>query len=270
MSAATGRARFGDLLAAEWIKIRSLRSTPWVLALVTLTVLTSAALAAYGDYRNYPHYSGRDQREHVWSLGDAFPAEGYLTLMLAAGSVGAIVVVSEYGSGLIRTTTVAVPARRAVLLAKAVVTALLWTGVGLVCALGSFAVSQGILAGRDAAVPLTDAGALRAVAASALLAPVCALIGFGLGALVRHGATTMVGTAFTLLMLPVFFSSREPWVQRIDHLMVQSAWQRLVTLYGWGPEAYGGATVAGAWTVFAVWPLVAVALALLVVRHRDV
>ncbi|MFI7336948.1 ABC transporter permease [Streptomyces sp. NPDC050085] len=267
---ATAPARFTDLLAAEWIKIRSLRSTPWILGIVVATVLASAAFAAYGDYRDFPNYSAVDQREHVWALGDAFPAGGYLTLMLAAGSVGAIVVVSEYSSGLIRTTMAAVPARRQVVLAKAVVTTALWTAVGLVCAFGSFAVSQGILSARDAAVPLLDTGSLRAVAASALLAPVCALIGLGFGVLVRHSASTMVGTAFVLLMLPTFFNSRRPWVERIDHLMVQSAWQRLVTLYGWGPEAYGGATTAGAWAVFATWPLVAVALALVVVRRRDV
>lgn len=48
-----------------------------------------------------------------------------MTLMLVAGSVGALTIVSEYSSGLIRTTTVAVPARGAVVLAKAVVTAAL-------------------------------------------------------------------------------------------------------------------------------------------------
>jgi ABC-2 type transport system permease protein len=267
---AADRARFPDLLAAEWIKIRSLRSTPWILGLVTLTVLVTAALAAWSDYQEIPRLDAAARRDHVFALGDAFPAEGYVTLMLAAGSVGAIVVVSEYGSGLIRTTMTAVPARRALMLAKAAVTALLWTVVGLVCALGSFAVSQAILNGRDAAVSLTDPASLRAVAASALLAPVSALIGLGLGALVRHGATTMVGTAFLLLMLPMFFGSSEPWAERMHQAMVQSAWQRLVTLYGWGPEAYGGATVAVAWTVFAAWPLIAVALALFVVRRRDV
>ncbi|GAA2304079.1 ABC transporter permease [Streptomyces kunmingensis] len=267
---AVDRARFTDLLAAEWIKIRSLRSTPWIIGCVTLTVLVTAALAAWSDYQDIPGLSADVRRDHPFSLGDAFPAEGYLVLMLAAGSVGAIVVVSEYGSGLIRTTTAAVPARRALMLAKASVTALLWSGVGLLCALGSFAVSQAILSGRDAAASLTDPGALRALAASALIAPVSALIGFGLGVLLRHGATTMVASAFVLLMLPMFFGSSEPWAERVRNMMVQSAWQRLVTLYGWGPEAYGGATVAGAWAVFAVWPLIAVALALFVVRRRDV
>ncbi|MFE7159306.1 ABC transporter permease [Streptomyces sp. NPDC057636] len=263
-------ARFLDLVAAEWIKVRSLRSTPWVIVLVTLVVTGFAAARALADYNNFPHYDALTQREHAFSLGDSFPAEAYLTLMLAAVSVGAIAVVSEYGSGLIRTTTVAVPARGAVVLAKAVVQAVMWTVIAAFVALCSFSVAQAILSGRDAAVSLGDPDALRALAASALLAPVCALVGLGLGVLIRHSATTMVAGTFVLLLLPVFFSSRKPLSVTFANAMVRNAWQRLAQIYGTPAEAYNGATVAGSWTVFVLWPLVALALALVVVRHRDV
>ncbi|MFB7711032.1 ABC transporter permease [Streptomyces sp. NPDC056105] len=263
-------ARFLDLVAAEWIKVRSLRSTPWVIVLVTLVVTGFAAARALADYNNFPDYDALTQREHPFSLGDAFPVEAYLTLMLAAVSVGAIAVVSEYGSGLIRTTTVAVPARGAVVLAKAFVQAVLWTVIGTFVALCSFSVAQAILSGRDAAVSLGDPNALRALAASALLAPVCALVGLGLGVLIRHSATTMVAGTFVLLLLPVFFSSRKPLSVAFANAMVRNAWQRLAQIYGTPAEAYDGATVAGSWTVFVLWPLVALALALIVVRRRDV
>ncbi|MER7196893.1 ABC transporter permease [Streptomyces sp. CB01635] len=263
-------ARFLDLVAAEWIKVRSLRSTPWVTVLVTLVVTGVAAARALADYNNFPSYDALTQREHSFSLGDSFPAEAYLTLMLAAVSVGAIAAVSEYGSGLIRTTTVAVPARGAVVLAKAVVQAVLWTVVGSVVALCSFSVAQAILSGRDAAISLGDPNALRALAASALLAPVCALVGLGLGVLIRHSATTMVAGTFVLLLLPVFFSSRKPLSVAFANAMVRNAWQRLAQIYGTPAEAYNGATVGGSWTVYVLWPLVALALALVVVRRRDV
>ncbi|MFF2251903.1 ABC transporter permease [Streptomyces sp. NPDC058142] len=263
-------ARFPDLVAAEWIKVRSLRSTPWVIVLVTLVVTGVAAARALADYNNFPSYDALTQRDHPFSLGDAFPAEAYLTLMLAAVAVGAIATVSEYGSGLIRTTTVAVPARGAVVLAKAVVQAVLWTVVGALVALCSFLVSQAILGGRDAAIPISDPDALRAFAASALLGPVCALVGLGLGVLIRHSATTVVAGSFVLLLLPVFFSSRKPLAAAFANAMVRNAWQRLAQIYGTPAEAYNGATVAGSWTVYALWPLVALALALVVVRRRDV
>ncbi|MCD9143070.1 ABC transporter permease [Streptomyces albireticuli] len=266
--------RFADLVAAEWIKIRSLRSTSWTLALVTLVVIGAAVAAAMADYNNFPGYSPETQREHPFSLHDAFPAAGYMSLMLAAGCVGAVTATGEYGSGLIRTTTVAVPARGAVVAAKAVVTAALWTVVGLSVAACSFAVSQTILSGRDAGITLGHPGAVRALVASALLAPVCALLGLGLGFLIRHSATAMVTTTFTLLMLPMFFSTEKRWSAEVRNMMVDSAWQRLTM--DWVPSQADSliplhtATLTQSWVAYALWPTAAVALALVLVRRRDV
>ncbi|MFC7245309.1 hypothetical protein ACFQO7_22780 [Catellatospora aurea] len=268
---ATPRARFTDLVAAEWIKLWSLRSTPWTLGLATLFVIGAAALAAKADYDYFPFYDPEAQREHMFSLGDAFPQEGYLTLMLVAASLGALTMVSEYGTGLIRTTTAAVPARGAVVLAKAAVTAAVWAVTGVVVAVGSFAVSQAILAGRDAAVSISDPVSLRALAASALLAPVCALIGLCLGVLIRHAATTMVTGAFLLLMLPTMFSSDKRWSAELGHLMPGIAWNRLTT--DWMPPPHPGYYPAGvteSWLVLAAWPLFLLLPALLTIRRRDV
>ncbi|WP_031154409.1 ABC transporter permease [Streptomyces xanthophaeus] len=257
-------ARFSDLLASEWIKMRSLRSTPWTIALTVLFVIGSAAVATLAD--NAARSGPADFLPY-----DAYPPAGYWTLMLVASSMGALTVVSEYSSGLIRTTTVAVPARGAVVLAKAAVTATLWTAVGTVVSTGSFLVSQAVLSGRHAAVPLTHPGVLRALVASALLAPVCALIGLGLGVLLRHSAATMVTSVLTLLMLPPMFSESDRWSADINHAMVSAAWKRLVQNWEPDPASLGHtATVPGSWTVYALWPLIAVALAALVVRRRDV
>ncbi|MEV7237022.1 ABC transporter permease [Streptomyces sp. NPDC051020] len=264
-------ARFRDLLASEWIKMRSLRSTPWTIALTTLFVIGSAAAAALAHYNNLAGAGPSTRQPPDFLPFDAYPPAGYWTLMLVAGSMGAITVVSEYSSGLIRTTTVAVPARSSVVLAKAVVTTALWTAVGTVISTDSFLVSQAILSGRHAGVTITHPGVLRALAASALLAPVCALIGLGLGVLVRHSAATMVTSTFTLLMLPQLFSDTKPWSAHVNHAMVVSAWRRLVQNWGPSPDSHMfTATVPGSWIVYALWPLVAVVLAVLVVRRRDV
>ncbi|MFI6446767.1 ABC transporter permease subunit [Kitasatospora sp. NPDC050543] len=266
------RTRFGDLVAAEWIKTRSLRSTPWLLAFTVLFVIGCAALAALADASNLAHMDpGRRATMSDFLVFDAYPPPAYMTLMLVAGSLGAISVVSEYSSGLIATTTVAVPARGSVVLAKAVVMAVLWTVVGTVTAIGSFAVAQAVLHGQHAGVPFTHPGVLRAMVASALLAPVCALIGLGLGVLIRHSAATMVTSAVTLLMLPLFFSTSRRWSADINHAMVSTAWKRLVQ--NWEPQAHSlgfDATVGGSWTVYVLWPLVAIVLAVVFVRRRDV
>ncbi|MEV7559614.1 ABC transporter permease [Streptomyces sp. NPDC089795] len=257
-------ARYRDLFASEWIKTRSLRSTPWTIALTVLFVIGSSAVATLADKATR---SGPAD----FLPYDAYPPASYWALILVASSMGALTVVSEYSSGLIRTTTVAVPARGSVVLAKAAVTAALWTAVGTVISAGSFLVSQAVLSGRHAAVPLTHPGVFRALVASALLAPVCALIGLGLGVLLRHSAATMVTSVFTLLMLPPMFSESDRWSADINHAMVSAAWKRLVQNWEPDPGSLGyTATVTGSWTVYTLWPLITVALAVLVVRRRDV
>ncbi|GHG62982.1 ABC transporter permease [Streptomyces griseocarneus] len=256
--------RFRDLLAAEWIKMRSLRSTPWTIALTVLFVVGSAAVATLADK------AARSGPADFLPY-DAYPPAGYWTLMLVASSMGALTVVSEYSSGLIRTTTVAVPARGSVVLAKAAVTAALWTVVGTAASTGSFLVSQAILDGHHAGVPITHPGVFRALVASVLLAPVCALVGLGLGVLLRHAAGTMVTSIFTLLMLPTMFSESNRWSADIKHALVSAAWNRLVQTWEPDPGSLGyTATVPGSWIVYALWPLITVALAVLVVRRRDV
>ncbi|MCJ1680838.1 ABC transporter permease [Streptomyces sp. APSN-46.1] len=255
--------RFRDLLASEWIKMRSLRSTPWTIALTVLFVIGSSAVATLAD--NAARSGPADFLSY-----DAYPPAGYWTLMLVSSSTGALTVVSEYSSGLIRTTTVAVPARSSVLLAKAAVTAALWTAVGTAASTGSFLVSQAILDGHHADVPITHPGVFRALAASALLAPVCALVGLGLGVLLRHAAGTMVTSVFTLLMLPTMFSESNRWSADIKHALVSAAWNRLVQTWEPDPGSLGyTATVPGSWIVYALWPLITVALAVVVVRRRD-
>jgi ABC-2 type transport system permease protein len=266
------RARFRDLLAAERIKLWSLRSTSWVFGLSALAVIGINANAARADYDNWPAYGASIRAAFVpyWAMRDAFTRPACLVLMLAAGSIGAITIVSEYSTGLIRTTFAAVPARRSVLAAKVTVVAAVSLLFGLVIAATSFGVTQAILSGRHAGLSISYPGALRTVAASALLAPVCALIGMGIGAIIRHSATTIVITIVVLLLLPILIDSPlHRWVNDLHNAMPFPAWERLTFP---GNPAFGGsslATITGSWIVLALWPLVAVILGAAVVHRRD-
>lgn len=272
---------FRDLVAAEWIKLRSLRSAPWTFVVTALAVIGSAVVAAHADYVNFPRYSPAEQQTHGFSLSDAFPMASCLIVMVVAASTGAATIVGEYSSGLIRTTTVAVPARGSVVLAKAVVIAAAWTVAGAINSAASFAASQAILHGRDADVSITDPGAFTAPLGATLLAPVCALIGLGLGVLIRRSIATTGTAIVTLAMLPFFFSTQQRVTAEIHHAMILSAWQRLTQAYG-PPQIADSRAQAGqllpglypplaeAWISYAAWPLVALVLALIVVRRRDV
>jgi ABC-2 type transport system permease protein len=265
---AEDRARFRDLLAAEWIKLWSLRSTYWVFGIGTLAMIGLNINGAIADFDNWPTYSAF-QRANFYPLHDAFGHSAALLLMLAAGSIGAITIVSEYASGLIRTTFAAVPARRSLVTAKIVVLAAVMLVAGAVIALVSFWSTQAILARRHAGLSIGDPHVLRALAASALLAPVCALVGMGVGAVVRHTATTIVTVIVGLDLLPQFFNSqRHPWVTDIGNAMPVNAWERLV--FTGADRSVHDPTIAGSWIVFALWPLVATVIAVVVVHHRDV
>ncbi|MFJ2738868.1 ABC transporter permease subunit [Streptomyces sp. NPDC087440] len=266
--------RFGDLLAAEWIRMRSLRSTPWTIGCVALFVVGSAALSALVYVRSLSDVPAGylDAREPFEYLPfTAFPPPGHMTLMLVAATLGALTVVSEYGSGLVRTLTVVVPARGSVVLAKAVVTAALWTAVGAVISLGCFLASQAVLDTRGVGVGITEPGVLRGLVASALLAPACALVGLGLGVLIRHTAATVLAGAFLLMLVPLLISPGASWSAPLHQATLFASWKRLVQTWGPSPDSLVPlGSVPGSWIAYVLWPLVAVALAVVVVRRRDV
>lgn len=274
MSAATEpAARFRDLVAAEWLKFWTLRSTRWGVLASALVVVAINVDAAYSDYRNWPTY-GEGIRHHFvpdWALNDAFTAGAVLVLMLAAGTLGVLAIVSDYASGLARTAFAAVPARRSVVLAKAVVLVAVLTGYGAVVSAASFWASQAILSGRHIGLSISYPGALRAVVASALLAPVCALVGLGLGALVRHTAASVVTTVVTLLMLPFFLTERRRLSAELLHALPRAAWERLSTADTSLPNPAvpypAGPTIS--WLVYAAWAAVAVTAAVVAVHRRD-
>ncbi|MGX2993139.1 ABC transporter permease [Streptomyces sp. JNUCC 64] len=284
MSAATagyrgrfaGRARFTDLVAAEWGKLWAPPLTGWLLLGTALTVTGINANSARvnadrlaGQPRLPP---GRPDPPFLFDpLSTAFADPAWQLLILAAGAFGAAALTGEYASGLVRATFAAVPDRRAVVAAKALVVAVALTGFGTVVSWGSFGVTQWLLRDQGGLGP-GDPGALRAVTAAALLAPVCGLVGLALAAVVRHVAGGVLAVAGVLLLLPALFRGETyRWVAEIGNAMPLSAWAALVE----NPERPGPpekypVTVTGAWTVFAAWAGAAVVVAVETVRRRDV
>ncbi|MER5467405.1 ABC transporter permease [Streptomyces sp. NPDC002685] len=273
--ASTPAPRFGDLVAAEWIKLCSLRSTYWALGAGALAVIAFNANAARVDAADHPRFNGQMRAQIArLALRDAFTDGSAMILVLAVASIGAITIVGEYATGLVRTTFAAVPDRRALMAAKVTLLTAVMTVYGAFVAGASFASSQAILSTRDAGVSLTHPGALRVVCASALLAPVCALAGMALGALIRHSATTMVAATAVLLLIPTFITDRYAWAAAVKHAQPVNAWNRLADIaYAHDPFTLvprHQATVTGAWITFAAWAAVAAVVAIVAVDRRDV
>lgn len=266
------RARFGDLLAAEWLKTWSLRSTPWLYVTTALAVIAFNAGTAYDHYKYWYQYGTQGRTSFVANgipLVDAFTANAAMVLVLALAAIGAVSVTGEYGTGLIRTTFTAVPARRSVMAAKVLVLAAVTTVFGALVAAASFASTQAILAGRNASVSLGHPDALRVIVASALLAPVAALAGLAIGTVIRHTGGSVVGCVVVLLLLPMVLSERRHLTAVLQHTLPFSAWERLTStqmqrsneLFPWTP--------AGAWTVYALWALAAGVVTVFAVHRRD-
>ncbi|MFG3395637.1 ABC transporter permease [Streptomyces parvus] len=273
-------ARFRHLIAAEWIKLRSLRSTSWVLGAGALAVIginvNSAASNADRLARQQlpaePPPGVQARPELLFDpLHTAFVDPAWQLLMVIAATVGGITVFGEYTSGLIRTTFTAVPDRQAVIAAKVTVVSAVMLALGTLVSGASFGVTQ-VLLREYGGLSLGDPGALRAVIAAALLAPLCALVGMAVGAVVRHAAGSVVAVIALLLLIPALFQGeRYRWVREIGNAMPLSAWERLVM----NPERARGLgayplTITDAWIVYGAWATAATAIAVLVVRRRDV
>ncbi|MFD6076447.1 ABC transporter permease [Streptomyces hydrogenans] len=263
------RARFRDLVGSEWLKLWSLRSTGWSLLLGALAVMAFNVGTAWDHYRYWFAYDEASRASFVadgLALGDAFTGNAAMVLILCSAATGAVAMVGEYGSGQVRTSFAAVPARGQLISAKALVLAGVQAGFGVVVAGGSFWVSQAVLSLRGVGVSLGHPGAVRLVVASALLAPVCALVGMALGALVRRGAAAVVGAVVLLLFLPMVLSE-ERWLTAVlGHATPFRAWQRLA---GEGLATPFPWTTGGAWLVYGGWAVGAVVVAVLTVRRRD-
>jgi ABC-2 type transport system permease protein len=268
---ATGpRARFLDLVAAEWIKLRSLRSTWIACGATALAVVAFNAGTAYDTYNYWPARGAVNRADFVRDgipLQEAFTANAAMVMMLALGAIGAVAILGEYSTGTIRTTFAAVPARRPVMAAKAVVMTAVATVFGIIVAVASFVLTQAILDGRDAGIPISYPGALRVVAASALLAPVCALTGMALGSVIRHTAVTMTASVVVILLLPVVLTDGRHWSAIAGHATLYQAWLRLVEVGS--PRTAFPWTTGGAWAVYAVWALTAAVLTVTSAQRRD-
>ncbi|GGY18410.1 ABC transporter permease [Streptomyces tanashiensis] len=270
-SVAEPRARFRDLVASEWLKLWSLRSTGWSLLLGAIVVVAFNFGTAWDHYRYFLQYDEASRAEFVandMALWDAFTYNAALVLILSSAAMGAVTVVGEYGSGLVRTTFTAVPARGALMAAKVLVVTVVQAAFGAVVAGASFWSTQAMLSARDIGLPITHPGAPRIVVASALLAPVCAVAGMAIGALLRRGANSIVAAVVLLLLLPAVLTDRRHLTAVLAHATPLHAWQRLADAGPPAEELFPW-SAGGAWLVYALWTLGGAAVTVLAVRRRD-
>jgi ABC-2 type transport system permease protein len=184
-----------EAVRAEGIKLATLRSTSWTVAItvvgsIAITVLSTNSVSHQG--RSYQGFDPTNQ-----ALG------GLLLAALTFGIVGALVATSEYGSGTIRSSLTAVPSRPTFLAAKVIVLGVLAAVAGEALSFMCFWVGQAVLAGAGApTASLAQGAVLRAVLLAGLSLAMLALTGLGLGLLLRHSAGGLAAYAGLTFLLP--------------------------------------------------------------------
>jgi hypothetical protein len=218
------RAR--HVLASEWIKLRSVRSTYLVLLFGAAAAVGIGYLVAHADATHWATMSAA-ARAAFDPVSDSFTGLGLA--QLAFGALGVLAISSEYTTGLIRTTVAAVPRRRAVIAAKAAVVGVVTLLAGEVIAFVTFFTAQWGLSAQHLNVTLAHPGALRGVLAAGFYLAVMAWVGLGLGAVIRHTAgaiTAMVGVVF--LLPTIIHALPSPWDTRIGRFTLDGAAQQMI------------------------------------------
>jgi len=187
------RVLFADLLRSEWTKLRTLRSTAWTLASTILLAVGFGAL-----------FMSRYQRTGVAAAYRPGPysLSGFYLAQLPVVVLGALIMTGEFSTGSIRAACAAVPQRRTLLAAKAVVLAAVCAVAGIVTSLTAFFLGQALIGKGQLEAHLGDPGVARAIIGFALYLTVAGLLALGVGTLIPHAAGAIATAVGLLLVLP--------------------------------------------------------------------
>ncbi len=253
-------ARARDVIAFEWIKLRSIRSNYVTLLIAAVVTIGASAVVAHGVAA-----APGPQPGSLSALTVSFLAYAEY-LVIPVSVLAALQFTSEYSTGLIRTTFTAVPRRWAILAGKAAVVGTTALLAGEVLAFACFAIVQATLSGRHRGVSLAQPGVPGAVLAAGSVLCACALTALGLAAIIRHtaGAITAALAAIYLVGgLCLFLPS--PWKDEIGRFTMAFAASQLVALH---PQA-GLFSPGASMLVVIAWPAAALLTAGLVTSRRD-
>lgn len=197
------RAGFAQLMQAEWTKIRSVRSTVWTLSLLLVGYPAFTALLVGLTVGQWDAMTESDRALTASDPAAVVLGSGFLAIQPVICVLGVMAIASEYSTGMIRSSLLAVPRRVPMLTAKAAVLGLLVLAVGLVAAFVSFFIGAPML---NPKVPISigDPGVLRAIVGTALYLTVLALFSLAIGALLRHTAAGIASVlGFVLVVAPL-------------------------------------------------------------------
>jgi hypothetical protein len=198
--AARGGYGFRTVAAMEWRKLRTIRSTWYIVAIFAVSMIGLAMIAL--SHEGYAQMSAAD-RASFDPTHDCFI--GLVLGQLLLGVLGVLAITSEFSSGMIRATFAAVPSRPLLLAAKAAVLGAVTLAAGEIVAFAAFFAGQAALQAPAPHATLGQPGVLRAVLIAGAYPALIALIGLGIGAIIRHTAGAICALVGVLFVLPLLF-----------------------------------------------------------------
>jgi len=253
------------LLAAEWIKIRSVRSTTWTLA---LTVALSVGLAYLFGSSFRAGFDGMTAEARA-NFDPLFATFYSLTIgQLALVVLAAFVVTSEYSTGTISASLAAVPRRGRFFAGKVLAGGLLALAVALVTVPVTFAAAQAGL-GRHGTT-FTSAGTPEAALGACLYLTLIYLFATGVAMLLRGSIPTLA------VLLPLLFLGSQglgnvPRVKAVAQYLPDQAGMVIMHITGPAGDPRFGRPY-GPWLglgIMALWTTAALAAGYTALRRRD-
>ncbi|SFB48637.1 hypothetical protein SAMN05216266_113180 [Amycolatopsis marina] len=252
-----------DVVASEWAKLRTVRSTYYVLgaALVALALTSVIAFLMTADWDNSP-----PSEQAIFASADVGLLSTPFSMFCLAVLAG-LAVAGEYGTGMIRTSLVAAPQRRTMMLARTVVLGGGALVAGQVLAWLSFLATWLIVGDRPRPISPweTPTDMIPLVVSHGLVVMVVALVAFGIATVLRSSAGTLVTMTALLFVVPViamFLPSS--WRDRVSAVLLTNLPRQLA---GEVPGAL--LSPVGAGVVLLVYVVLAVGVGTAVFSRRD-
>jgi ABC-2 type transport system permease protein len=205
--------------------------------------------------RDGPRGSGQLYSRHRHRLGQ-----------LAICVLGALVMTTEYSTGVIRASLLAVPRRIPMLAAKGAVFAALILVVSEIVTFGSYLVGSAMLHSH-VPVSLSDPGVLRAVIGTGLSLTLLGLFAMAIGTLIRHTAGAITTVIGIVLVLPIL-SGLLPgsWGAHINAYLPEQAGGLITQAHRHAGDLL---TPWQGFGVFCIWTAVLLVAAAYLLRRRD-
>jgi hypothetical protein len=256
------RVNLTGVLHSEWIKWRSLRST-WYSLLAAL-VITDGLGTLFSALHANRMERGIGPKGVIFGFdATQVSLRGMFLAQLAIGVLGVLVITGEYSTGMIRSSLAAVPRRRPVLIAKAVVFAVPVFAASLVATVIGFLLGQQAQASTHAEASLSTPGAGRAILGAALYLTLIGLLGLGLGFLIRNTAGAIATLFGIVLVAPLLAQALpSPYATDVAKYLPLMAGQRIIQTVAPDPNLLPPWAGIGVLAVYALAALVAGAVML--------